>query len=224
MVLFLRFIADYCVDADMIFILGDLFEFYHGYDDYIYPWFNPVAGALKDLAARGKIIYFLEGNHEFSMGKYFGDHTGVKCARELTIEIDGKKVYAAHGDGLSRFSLARFLKRPFFYGLMDRLGPAATWNIAMLMHPLLSRRRKGHSEAVRGAFRAFAQTKFSEGYDVVLLAHSHIPDVFEANDGAAEKIYLNTGDLVTSESFVFYETSSGFSLRTFSQADKQTNL
>lgn len=214
----LRFITDYCEDADMVFILGDLFDFYHGYDNYVYPWYRPVVDILKGLVARGKGVFFLEGNHEFSMGKYFEDHTGIACVRELTMDIDGKKVYIAHGDGFSRFSLARFLKRPFFYRIMDLLGPVATWNIAMLMHPILSRRKKEYSEVVQNAFRAFARTKFSEGYDAVILAHSHMPDVFEMNDGAVKKIYLNTGDLATYASFVSYETSSGFALKTCSQA------
>ena len=213
MALTLRFITDYCDDADMVFIVGDLFEFYHGYDNYIYPWYNPIADTLKNLVARGKSIFFLEGNHEFSMGRYFEEHTGVTCARELSMEIEGKKVYVAHGDGFSRFSLARLLKRPFFYRLMDHLGPAVTWKVAMFMHPFLSRREKGYSDAVQKAFRAIARAKFSEGHDVVILAHSHMPDVFEMNEGAAKKIYLNTGDLVTCASFVSYETSSGFSLK-----------
>ena len=41
------FLKDCCADADMIFILGDLFEFYHGYDGYIYPWYKGVIDALK---------------------------------------------------------------------------------------------------------------------------------------------------------------------------------
>ncbi len=149
----LRFITDYCEDADMVFILGDLFDFYHGYDNYVYPWYRPVVDILKGLVARGKGVFFLEGNHEFSMGKYFEDHTGITCARELTIDIDGKKVYIAHGDGFSRFSLARFLKRPFFYRIMDLLGPAVDmeYRHAHAPHPFPPQERvqRGRSERLQ---------------------------------------------------------------------------
>ena len=213
----LRFITDYCEDADMVCVVGDLFEFYHGYDDYIYPWYRSVVEALKGLASRGKRVFFLEGNHEFSMGKYFEGYTGVNCAKELSVDIDGKKIFVAHGDMFSRYSMARFLKRPFFYRIMDALGPALTWNIAMLVHPFLSRRKKGSDERVRDTYRSFALMKFSEGYDVVILAHSHIPDVYEVDGTPCGKLYLNTGDLVACRSFVSYETASGFLLRSYGQ-------
>lgn len=215
----LRFIADYCNDADMVVVLGDLFDFYHGYNGYIYPWYRPVADSLKNLVQRGKRVFFMEGNHEFSMGKYFEDYTGVTCARELTLDIDGRKVFVAHGDGFSNLSLVRLLKQPLVYRIMDLLGPAATWGIAALVSPFLSRRKKGYSEVVQNIFRSYARTKFSEGYDVVILAHSHIPDMLEINDNPAKKHYLNTGDLVKYSSYVFYNTPSGFSLKTCSPVE-----
>ncbi|MDD3845146.1 MAG: UDP-2,3-diacylglucosamine diphosphatase [Syntrophorhabdaceae bacterium] len=223
-VLTLRFIADYCEDADMVVVLGDLFDFYHGYNGYIYPWYRTMADSFRNLVGRGKSVFFLEGNHEFSLGKYFEDYTGVTCATELSLDIDGKRVFLAHGDGFARLSLGRLLKRPFFYGIMDFLGPDLTWSIATLMRPLLSRKSKGYNEMVRDVFRSHARTKFSEGYDVVILAHSHIPDIVEIGDGPAKKRYLNTGDLVSYASFVSYETSSGFSLRTLGPVENRKGV
>lgn len=210
-----RFIADYCDDADMVIVLGDLFDFYHGYDGYIYPWYRTMVESLKGLVDRGKRVFFLEGNHEFALGKYFEEYTGATCASELSLEIEGKRVFLAHGDGFASFSLARLLKRPFFYRIMDLLGPRLTWSVVTLMRPFLSRRNKGYSEMVRDVFRSHARRKLSEGYDVVILAHSHIPDVLEIGDGPEKKKYLNTGDLVACATFVSYDTASGFSLKTF---------
>ena len=85
------FIKEICTNADMVFILGDLFEFYHGYDGYIYPWYKNVIDALRDIALRGTAVYHIEGNHEFEMGPFFSSYTGLTCARNLTIEIDGKE-------------------------------------------------------------------------------------------------------------------------------------
>jgi len=220
----LRFIADYCDDADMVVVLGDLFDFYHGYNGYIYPWYRTMTDSLKNLVSRGKRVFFLEGNHEFALGKYFEDYTGVTCATELSLDIDGKKVFLAHGDGFASLSLVRLLKRPFFYRTMDLLGPKLTWSAVTLVRPFLSRRNKGHSDMVRDVFRSNARMKFSEGYDVVILAHSHIPDILEMGEGPAKKTYLNTGDLVTYASFVSYDTSSGFSLRTIGAAESRKSV
>ncbi len=220
----LRFISDYCDDADMVVVLGDLFDFYHGYDGYIYPWYRGIAESLKGLVDRGKRVVFLEGNHEFAMGRYFEEYTGVACATEMSLDIDGKKVFLAHGDGFARFSLARLLKRPFFYRIMDLLGPGLTWRVVTLVHPFLSCRNKKYSEVVRDIFRSRAREKFSEGYDVVILGHSHIPDILETGDGPGAKRYLNTGDLATYASFVSYDSSAGFSLKTLGPAENRKNV
>ena len=214
----LRFLTDGCEDADMIVVLGDLFEFYHGYDGYIYPWYRSVTDGLKTLVERGKRVYLLEGNHEFLMGDYYEKYTGIACRQELTLECEGRKVYIAHGDGFARLSLARALKRPFFYRVMDIFGPSLTWTIASLCRPFLSKSRKDYNETVRDIYRGYAGQKFAEGYDVVVLAHSHMPDTFEVSDGGSVRQYLNTGDLARYGSFVIYETSSGFSLKKWGMA------
>ncbi len=68
---FKDFLKDILDKVDKVFILGDLFEFYHGYDGYIYPWYKGVADVLKKLTESGKSVVFLEGNHEFGMGSFF---------------------------------------------------------------------------------------------------------------------------------------------------------
>lgn len=220
----LRFISDYCEDTDMVVVLGDLFDFYHGYDGYIYPWYRTIADSLKNLVDRGKRVVFLEGNHEFGMGRYFEDYTGATCTAEMSLDIDGKKVFLAHGDGFASLSLVRFLKRPFFYRIMDLLGPGMTWRVVTLVRPFLSHRSKKYSEVVRDIFRSRARSKFSEGYDVVILGHSHIPDILDVGDGPAGKRYLNTGDLATYGSFVSYDTSTGFSLRTLGSVENRKSV
>ncbi len=218
--LVLRFMTDCCGDADVVVVLGDLFDFYHGYDGYVYPWYRDITGGLKTLVERGKEVYFLEGNHEFLMGDYYEKHTGALCRQEITLDVDGKRIYIAHGDGFASLSLARVLKHSFFYRIMDILGPSLTWAIASLSRPFLSRSRKNYSEKIRDIFRNYARQKFAEGYDAVILAHSHIPDVFEVNDGNSTKKYLNTGDLVQYGSFVTYESSEGFSLKKWDFPEK----
>ena len=46
------FIKDVCTGADMVFLVGDIFEFYHGYKGYIYPWYQGIADALKGVTKR----------------------------------------------------------------------------------------------------------------------------------------------------------------------------
>ncbi|MCX5813278.1 MAG: UDP-2,3-diacylglucosamine diphosphatase [Proteobacteria bacterium] len=211
-----RFINDVCQDADMLVIVGDLFEFYHGYDGYIYPWYKEVIDALKTTAAKGKRVYFIEGNHEFHMGSFFETYTGIKCMDELTIDIDNKKFLITHGYQIKRNYLVKALKTPFIYGIMDMFGPVLTWKIAAISGAFLSRKTKPFIKNVMDLFRQFALKKFDDGYDAVILAHSHIPDKMEYNSENTKKYYLNTGDIIKSSTYVEYNTETGFEIKKYS--------
>ena len=103
---FLRQMAE---DADIVVVLGDLFEFYHGYDGYIYPFYKEIVDALRD-AALSKSVYFIEGNHEYRMGPYFESYTGIRCVRSLSLDLDGKHVFLCHGDASRALALGRLLR------------------------------------------------------------------------------------------------------------------
>jgi UDP-2,3-diacylglucosamine hydrolase len=207
-----RFIREVCPEGDIIFLLGDIFEFYHGFS-YVYPWYQGVVGALRDLTAQGKTVYFLEGNHEFDMGSHFQTYAGVKCAESVSIDVDGKRLIATHGDEFAGGAVRTILKSRLIAGVMDFLGPRLTWRGAMMARIFLSKGSKPYKGGSAGRFRGYAQKKFDEGYDVVVLAHSHAADMMETGSGENKKIYLNTGDFFADSSYVVYETSTGYELR-----------
>jgi len=199
-------------DADMVFILGDLFEFYHGFDGYIYPFYQDVADLLRELASRIP-VYFLEGNHEFDMGRFFVSYTGVQCARSLDISLDGMRVSISHGDEYSSPLIRMIVKSSFVRWCMDTFGPRATWRVAMLCRIFLSKKHKPFDEKVRNKYRERARHRLETGYDVVIMAHSHIADFLEYSENGRKKTYMNTGDMVSAPTFGIYETGKGFSLR-----------
>ena len=210
-----NFIHNACEDADMVVILGDLFEFYHGYDGYIYPWYKNLADALKTITNKDKPVYLIEGNHEFDMGSYFESYTGIKCSKHLTIDIEGKKTFISHGDEISPFCLGKVLKSRFIYSVMDIFGPYITWKTAMGVSIFLSKKKKPYNDKAMLAFRKYAQRKFDEGYDVVILAHSHISDKIEYDAGGKNKVYLNTGDFIRHSTYIEYNSESGFKIKKY---------
>jgi UDP-2,3-diacylglucosamine hydrolase len=209
---FLRHVAE---DADIVVVLGDLFEFYHGYDDYIYPFYREVVDALAD-AALSKSVYFIEGNHEYRMGPYFESYTGIRCVRSLSLDLDGKHVFLCHGDAFRAFSVSRLLRSRLVYSIMDLLGPDRTWRIAMRCGRVLSKKRKTYDEGVRARFRRYGKKKLREGYDAVIIAHSHIADIESYDMDGRKRIYMNTGDIVASGTYGSYVSGEGFVLRTMS--------
>jgi UDP-2,3-diacylglucosamine hydrolase len=209
------FIEGVCAGADMVFILGDLFEFYHGYDTFIYPWYKNVVDALREIGLTGTAVYHIEGNHEFGMGPFFSSYTGITCVRNLTIEVDGKKMFLSHGDEVANVALRKILKASFTYAVMDALGPALTWKVAMACRIFLSKRRRVYSQRVRDSFRLYAKRKLDEGYYATVLAHTHMPDFVEYGSNETKKIYLNTGDLIENLAYGEYTTTSGLTLRIY---------
>jgi UDP-2,3-diacylglucosamine hydrolase len=214
---FQAFLKDCCAPVDMIFILGDLFEFYHGYDGYIYPWYKDIVDSLKKLAENGKRIYFLEGNHEFGMGAFFEHYAGITCSRNMTIHLDDKKTFVSHGDASGPFCLGSILKTRFIYAIMDILGPVYTWKAATAAGFFLSRKKKPYNERIKKIFRENARKKLDEGYDAVIYAHSHIADRYEFGRQDGEKTYLNTGDFEKRLDYVLYDSSTGFTQGKYSR-------
>jgi UDP-2,3-diacylglucosamine hydrolase len=200
-------------DADMVFILGDLFEFYHGHGSYVYPFYAGVLDLLREIAAE-RSVYFIEGNHEFGLGRFFESYTGVRWVEKMTIRIDEKKVHISHGDQIGSSPLRGILKSRFVYMLMNLLGPTLTWRIAMLCRPFLSKTHKGYDEKVLTRFRQYGRKKLGEGYDAVITAHSHMADIEEYDMDGRKKTYLNSGDLIESLSYGLYVTGEGFSINT----------
>lgn len=209
------FIRNVCIDADMVFVLGDLFEFYHGYEGYIYPWYRPIVDAFKTITEQGKSVYFLEGNHEFDMGPFFESYTGIQCVKNLTIDIEGKRTFISHGDEFYLNLVTRALKAPLTIGAMNLFGPRLSWKIAMAVSRIMSKKKKGQNPKVKNVFREYAREKLKEGYDAVILAHTHIADYMEFGAGMAKKVYLNTGDFIRKSSYIEYTSEEGFQLKEY---------
>lgn len=211
-----RFMDDVLVDADLVFILGDIFEFYYGYDGFVYSWFLPFVQKLKELSAKNKKLFFLEGNHEFCMGSYFQKLTSCECFEKLDITLDNIRVFVSHGHKLGFSVLNSVLKSKIVLSLMDLLGPKVAWKVANFASLFLSKKEKSFKEKNLRLFRQYAEKKLKEGFDVVILAHSHIPDAYEIVQQDKRKLYFNTGDIIRNSTYVEYTTQKGFSLMKYS--------
>lgn len=209
------FIRNVCKDADMVFVMGDLFEFYHGYEGYVYPWYQTIVQALQELVGKGQSVYFLEGNHEFDMGPFFEAHTGIKCFRSMSIDIEGNRTFISHGDEFITNPFLKALKTPATYKIMDVLGPMLSWKVAMGLSVFMSKKKKGKNPKVKEVFREYAEQKINEGFDTIIFAHSHIIDHVEFSRGEKKKVYLNPGDFIKNSTYIEYTSESGFQIKTY---------
>jgi UDP-2,3-diacylglucosamine hydrolase len=214
----IRFLEGERENLAALVLIGDLFEFWFGFEGYVYSEYVPILEQLKSLSHRGVRIKYVEGNHDFRLGSFFEEDLKAEVyAEEMEESLGGKRVYIAHGDRVDPrdygYRLFRkTLKNRFSYALMRWAGPALSMKVAKRLSA--RSRRKNHSQPIghMPVFRTFAMNKFREGIDVVILGHSHYPEeVLERIDGR-EKVYFNVGDWITCFSYLRYKPKVGFKL------------
>ncbi len=204
---------------DKLVILGDLFEFWTGFNGVIYSHYFPVLKGFELLKNAGTEIIYLEGNHDFSLGPFFTGFLGAKVYRDsATIELDGKRFYLAHGDIVDPslgYNLWRwFLRSPIFRLILMVVHPSFMWKIAMR----LSDRGKLYPErasTIERRHREFAKRRIMAGYDVVVLAHSHIQGIERLTTDRKEGIYANPGGWREACKYMVYQDGE-FMLKKYS--------
>lgn len=98
--LFFDFLARGVKQADALYILGDLFDFWIGDDDNS-PLTQQVKQHLKTLSDRGVAIFYQHGNRDFLLGKKFAQACGMQLIEEYKIiNLYGTPTLLCHGDTL----------------------------------------------------------------------------------------------------------------------------
>ncbi len=199
---------------DVIYILGDLFEFYYGYNNFLYPHHIKLINALKLISKKTKTVLF-EGNHEYNLKtiKRFVDVDIVDSSLDIT--IDKLKVHMEHGDIIDKKDTAyrvfrAILKNPVTLTLLDKINPFLLLKLSKKASKFskirLKNKKNRHTER---AFEIFAKKKIKEGFDVVILAHTHKPLIKKIDSG----LYINSGDFFKTFSYITYSTDRGFTLK-----------
>ncbi len=211
-------------------ILGDLFDFWFGFPDYIHPPYRPLCETLVSLTGSGIRLIYCEGNHDFSMGPFVTETLqGELYPRFATLELNGQRVWLGHGDGVDprdlRYRIYRaLLKNPIMYRLIQQLGPRRTWKIKeYLSNRSWMHRRQPMDQKIPPDVH-FARERCRDGSDVVILAHTHRPaqETFVYNGRTC--YYFNVGDWVEHFSYLSYSPEGGFVLGRCDAAMPSSNL
>jgi len=98
--LFVDFLKNEATEAEALYILGDLFEYWVG-DDQPLPGLENCLAALQSLTENNIPVYFIHGNRDFLIGKRFADKTGITLLPESkVIDLYGTPTLILHGDTL----------------------------------------------------------------------------------------------------------------------------
>lgn len=198
-------------DAEAIYFLGDIFEYWYEYKHVAPQGFIRFLGKLAEITDSGIPVHFFTGNHDIWVFDYLPRETGVKIYRNpLQREINGKKFYLAHGDGLGpsdrRFKLMkRMFTNRFLQWLFAKVHPDYTIGMA---HRWSNRSRKQHKKTVfLGKDKEWLiihalNVLESEHFDYFIFGHRHLALHIPLADNSE---FINLGDWITHYTYAVFD-------------------
>lgn len=212
----IQFLNEIKKDAEVIFILGDLFDFWYEYKKVVPKGFVRILGKLAELTDSGIIIYFFVGNHDMWMNGYFEKELNIQVFHEAKeFEFNGKKFLIGHGDGLGpgdhRYKMMKkVFRNKFSQSLFGLLHPSAGIGMADYFS------RKSRASAGKKDEQFLGEDKewliiFSkevlkkEHFDYFIFGHRHLPIEFKLNE---KSVYINLGDWIKYNSYAVFENKT----------------
>jgi len=216
--LVIRFFQEVASQFKQIFILGDLFDVWPGTSSFLIEKFRPVTDVLKTLSSQGHEVHYIEGNHDFRLGHYFEEELGLRVhTNDLTVQLGKFKAYLAHGDlgnpNEKGYRLLRsFLRQDLLHWALKPVPSDWIVNLGVKTSGFsraYQNRQVSASSAtrIRQIYRATAEKIFYEGYDLVLMGHTHLPDDVTTLINGRKCRYINTGDWVQNFTYLEFDGS-----------------
>jgi len=209
-------------DATVIYLLGDIFDFWFEYKTVVPKGFVRVLGKLAELTDSGIEIHFFIGNHDIWTFGYLENEIGLIVHKEpYIVQLGNKKFYLAHGDGISVEDHGFKLIRKIFHSntaqKLFRLVPAQlgqdfgyNWSKNnRIKHQEYDNKYLGEDKE---ALVLFAK-KYAENHDIdfLIFGHRHIALDLQLRD---KKRVVILGDFVSLFSYGVFDGES-FNLEYF---------
>ena len=221
--IFITWLDQIKTDAQAIFFLGDLFDFWFEYKRVVPKGFTRLFGKLAELSDSGIDLFFFVGNHDCWIGNYFEDELGINVFhKKVDLNIDNYNILIGHGDGLGPGdNKYKFLKLLFRNPILKKLFSFIHPDIGISLGKFLSQKNKiisgdekvFESEDKEMLFSYCKDVLKTKYYHFFIFGHRHVP--LELDLGNNSK-YFNTGDWITHFSYLVYDGNS-FNLNYFNK-------
>ncbi|MBC7889902.1 MAG: UDP-2,3-diacylglucosamine diphosphatase [Ferruginibacter sp.] len=200
-------------DAEQIFIVGDMFDFWFEYSTVVPRGYTRILGKLAELTDSGIRICFFVGNHDMWMRDYFQKELNIPVYFEpTTFECNGKKFYIGHGDGLGpgdkkyKF-LKKIFRNPICQWLFGIIPPAIGMGIANYFSGKSRAAAGGEPERYLGESKEWLliyskEILRKEYYDYFIFGHRHLPLDILLNE---KSHYINLGEWITYDSYAVFD-------------------
>jgi UDP-2,3-diacylglucosamine hydrolase len=192
----IRFLDKVKEEGEFLYLVGDLFEFWFEYKNVIPKDHFGVLNKLKELTDCSIKIKYVVGNHDFWLGDFLPQKIDIPIFKQPIEEThQGKRIFITHGDGLAKRDvgyriLKRILRNRVNIFLYRQVPPDISYPLAKFVarrsRKTVEKRETGYLEE----YEEFAAQKIKQGFDAVILAHTHVPVLRDLGKG----VYLNLGD------------------------------
>lgn len=211
---FIRWLDEIKKDAQVLFLMGDLFDFWHEWKFVVPKGFVRVLGKIAELRDSGILIYFFVGNHDLWMKDYFEKELGCTVYFDKQyFTINDAKFLLAHGDGLGPGDKG--------YKRMKKLftNPLAQWAFRWL-HPDIAMKSAIYFSTKNKMISGVEDMKFlgedkeflilyckeklkTEKIDYFIFGHRHLPMVLPLQNETST--YVNLGDWISYFSYGVFD-------------------
>jgi UDP-2,3-diacylglucosamine hydrolase len=204
-----RFLDSIKADASVIFILGDLFDFWFEYSTVVPKGYVRILGKLAELTDSGIAVHFFVGNHDMWMKNYFQSELNIPVYFEpKQFVFNNKKFLVGHGDGLGPGDEGyKMMKKVFRNPLCQWLFGILPPYFGMGLANYFSRKSRAKTGAVDEVFLGedkewliiySREVLKKEPVDYFIFGHRHLPIDFNLTDSSR---YINLGEWIKYDSY-----------------------
>lgn len=209
-------------DAEAIFLLGDLFDFWFEYKTVVPKGFVRTLGKLAELRDSGIQIYFFVGNHDLWMHDYFETELNIPVFHNpKAFEFNNKHFFIGHGDGKGPGDKGyKRMKKVF-------TNPVSKWFFRWL-HPDIGVRLAQHLSVKNKLISGDDDKEFlgeekewlaqyskrkleSKHFDYFIFGHRHLPMEIKVGE---KSTYYNLGDWINHYTYGVFDGEK-FELKEF---------
>jgi len=211
--IFVKWLDEIKEDAEVIFLLGDLFDFWFEYKTVVPKGFVRTLGKLAELRDSGIQIYFFVGNHDLWMHDYFETELNIPVYHNpKEFVFNNKHFLIGHGDGKGPGDTGyKRMKKVF-------TNPVSKWFYRWL-HPDIGVRLAQHLSVKNKLISGDDDKEFlgednewlaqyskrkleSKHYDYFIFGHRHLPMEIRVGENST---YFNLGDWINHYSYGVFD-------------------
>jgi UDP-2,3-diacylglucosamine hydrolase len=208
-----QFLENIRADAEQIFIVGDMFDFWYEYRKVVPKGHVRLLGKLAEITDDGIPIHFFVGNHDMWMKDYLLQELNIPVYFEpKDFEFNGKKFLIGHGDGLGPGdhgykAMKRVFRNRFCQWLFGVLPPYMGMGLANYLSRRSRESTGKHEEIFLGEDKEWLiiyskELLRSDHYDYFIFGHRHLPIDFRLGGNGR---YINLGDWITYFTYAFFD-------------------